>query len=152
MCRSTIHGSLNHQSHFVQPSPVGAGQLQPIQSPDFPKSSVPGIDWGGVQNSILDGGGLGSTADWLQPRVSKHLFKPLRKHFEGLVGARGLIPRLRKHVANKSSQDLVTDGEGERAQLRAAIVEFLAEQGFPAMTRLLHTNHFFLVFSTHVAR
>ena len=78
---------------------------------------------------ILDGGGLGSSADWLRPRVVHDVVKPLREQFEALVRDWNMVPRLRAHVASKSSFSLFEADEAE--QLRRTLVKFLQDAGFP---------------------
>lgn len=54
----------------------------------------------------MDGGGVRSTANWLSPRTSADVFKPLRRDLEGLVVKWDLIPRLRDRLRVKSPDQL----------------------------------------------
>ena len=78
---------------------------------------------------ILDGGGLGSTADWLRPRVSKDVFHPLRKRFGSSVREAALVPRLRKHLERRCGDCLFSVQEVQ--QLRDELVQFLRVSGSP---------------------
>eukprot|EP00435_Cladocopium_sp_Y103_P046600 s1473_g13.t1 len=48
--------------------------------------------------SIVDGGGNGSSADWLQPRMNLDILKPLRQRFCQLAGEHHVVQRLLQHV------------------------------------------------------
>ena len=80
-----------------------------------------------VDCNILDGGGLGSSADWLVPRVSEDLFLQLRRKFQSWALEWRVVDRLRKHVAAKCSNCLFT--KAEIHLLQAGLVEFLNSRG-----------------------
>ena len=80
-----------------------------------------------VDCNILDGGGLGSSADWFVPRVSEDLFLQLRHKFQSWALEWRVVDRLRKHVAAKCSDCLFT--KAEIHLLQAGLVEFLNSRG-----------------------
>ena len=83
---------------------------------------------------ITDGGGQGSSADWLRPRANVDLLRGLRKTFEGLVSKWNVVQRLRDHVAVHCSEPLFSPSES--VLLRAALVDFLNDAGFPCTSQV----------------
>ena len=77
---------------------------------------------------VADGGGLGSTVEWLRPQKGFDKMLPLRKCYERLVVEWGLVGRLRDHVRPPSSNSILTAAEEE--QVRAELISFLQKQGF----------------------
>ena len=118
--------------HGVQPSLQGCNAVD-THAPqlDAPACAMP--SYGSFQPplcvdcNILDGGGLGSSADWFVPRVSEDLFLQLRHKFQSWALEWRVVDRLRKHVAAKCSDCLFT--KAEIHLLQAGLVEFLNSRG-----------------------
>eukprot|EP00435_Cladocopium_sp_Y103_P036118 s3286_g9.t1 len=91
------------------------------------------------------------SADARLPRTSAHEFlQHVRipdgggrvKKFESLCNDWGLLPCLRKHVADPSSSSLLTDSELE--SVRSELVDFLISHGYPCSTQIAPNQPFLL--------
>ena len=70
-----------------------------VRTKDVPKVSVSKDEVVPNNLPIADGGGLGSTADWLIPQAQSDLFQPLRRKFEQMAKQWGFVSKLQQHVA-----------------------------------------------------
>ena len=87
---------------------------------------------------IADGGGLGSSADWLVPRAKVDVCIPLRDCFASLRDQRYLVPRLQAHCLAKSAESLFSPPQLLR--LREELVSFLRSAAVPGSLRVSLTS------------
>ena len=91
---------------------------------------------------IEDGGGLGSSADWLVPRCQVDFFKPLRSSFRELVAAWHLCGRLQTHLAARNDFPVFSAHELDVA--RQEMANFLKKAGFPCSLAVREHQPFLL--------
>ena len=92
--------------------------------------------------AITDGGGHGSSVDWLAPRETKDVLGPLRRTFLGLASTWNMVDRLRAHVATRSAECIFNSDE--ISVLRRELVSFLSAAGFPCSTEVREFQPFLL--------
>ena len=92
--------------------------------------------------AITDGGGHGSSADWLVPREAKDVLGPLRHSFLSLAAKWNLVERLSAHVAARRAECLFNTEE--ISILREQLVSFLAAAGCPCSTNVREFQPFLL--------
>ena len=108
----------------TQCSPVRFSRLDSSGSGTSPAWHLP----------IADGGGLGSSADWLVPRAEVDVYRPLRDRFASLCDEWKLVPRLQAHCLAKSAESLFSPPELLR--LREELVSFLRSAAVPGSLRV----------------
>ena len=114
---------VSHCSHQIDNS--GAGNLEAAvrPKPHLLRAKV----------AFTDGGGHGSSADWLVPREAKDILGPLRHSFLSLAAKWNLVERLSAHVAARRAECLFNTEE--ISFLREQLVSFLARAGCPCSAK-----------------
>eukprot|EP00435_Cladocopium_sp_Y103_P046226 s1410_g13.t1 len=92
--------------------------------------------------SIVDGGGNGSSAVWLQPRVNLDILKPLRHRFCQLAGEHHVVQRPLQHV--KLPADRPFFAAEEVLAWRFEVQSFLSQRNLACHTRIREHQPFVL--------